>query len=235
VTTWLSLDGALAALAVGTLVALGLGWAGLALLCAFFLSSTLLTPAGGRRTADQVIANGGVAAAAALLASGHPAWTAAFAGALAAAAADTWSTEIGARSRRAPRLITTGIHVASGTSGGVTWLGTAAGATGAAFIAAAAVLLGLARPWGAAMVGIGGFAGCLADSLLGATLQARYRCPGCGAAGETPRPCCGRPAALAGGLRWMTNDTVNLLATLAGAGVAVLPFVAGVATPPLPQ
>lgn len=234
-TTWLSLGGALAALAVGTLVAIGLGWAGLALLCAFFLSSTLLTTGGGRRRAGQVVANGGVAAAAALLAPGHPAWTAAFAGALAAATADTWSTEIGTRSGREPRLITTGDPVAAGTSGGVTWLGTAAGTAGAAFIAATATLLALARPWGAAMVGIGGCAGCLADSLLGATLQARYRCPTCGAAGETPRPCCGRSPTLAGGLRWMTNDTVNFLATMAGAGVAVLPVVAGVATLPLPR
>jgi len=234
VTTWLSPGGTLAAVAVGVLVAAGLGWTGLALLCAFFFSSTLLTPGGGRRRPSQVVANGGVAAAAAMLAPGHPAWTAAFAGALAAAAADTWSTEIGGRSRRKPRLITTGNPVAAGTSGGVTSLGSAAGAAGAAFIAAAAALLGLARPWGAMMVGIGGFAGCLADSFLGATLQARYRCPTCGAAGETPRLCCGRSPDLAGGLRWMTNDTVNLLATVTGAGVAVLPVVAGVASLPLP-
>jgi uncharacterized protein (TIGR00297 family) len=234
VTTWLSPGGTLAAVAVGALVAVGLGWAGIALLGAFFLSSTLLTPGGGRRRAVQVVANGGVAAAAAVLAPGHPAWTAAFAGALAAAAADTWSTEIGARSRRPPRLIMTGDPVAAGTSGGVTWLGTAAGAAGATFIAAAAALLSLARPRGAALVAIGGFGGCLADSILGATLQARYRCPACGATAETPRPCCGRLPDLSGGLRWMTNDTVNLLATVVGACVAVLPALAGVATLPLP-
>jgi amino acid permease len=32
----------------------------------------------------------------------------------------------------------------------------------------------------------------------------------------------------------MTNDTVNLLATMVGAGVAGLPVVAGVAILPLP-
>jgi uncharacterized protein (TIGR00297 family) len=231
---WLSPGGTVAALAVGTLVAIGLGWAGLALLCAFFLSSTLLTPGGGRRRAGQVAANGGVAAVAAVLARGSPVWAAAFAGALAAAAADTWSTEIGARSRRPPRLITTGRVVASGTSGGVTWLGTAAGAAGATFIAVTAALLALARPRTAALLAIGGIAGGLADSLLGATLQARYRCPACGASAETPRACCGRLPDLTGGLRWMTNDTVNLLATVVGAGVAVLPALAGVATLPSP-
>ncbi len=230
-TTWLSPGGALAALAVGALVAIGTGWAGVALLLAFFLPATLLTPGGGRRRAVQVLANGGIAAAAALLARAHPAWGAAFAGALAAAAADTWATEIGGRSRQLPRLITTGRPVAAGTSGGVTWLGTAAGAAGAAFIAAVAALLGMVRPGWAALAGAGGFAACLADSLLGATLQARYRCATCGTVCETPRPCCGRIPALAGGLRWMTNDTVNLLATAAGAVVAALPDATGVAGP----
>jgi uncharacterized protein (TIGR00297 family) len=234
VTTWLSPGGALAALAVGALVAIGTGWAGLALLFAFFLSSTLLTPGGGRRRAVQVAANGGVAAAAALLSRTHPTWGAAFAGALAAAAADTWSTEIGARSRRGPRLITTGRPVPAGTSGGITWLGTAAGAVGAAFVAAAAALLAIVEPGRVLLVGMGGCAGGLADSLLGATLQARYRCATCGTAAETPRPCCGGRPALARGLRWMTNDTVNLLATVTGAAVAVLPVAAGVATPTVP-
>lgn len=233
-TTWLSPGGALAALTVGALVALGTGWPGLALLLAFFLSSSLLTPGGGRRRAVQVAANGGIAAVAALLARAHPEWGAAFAGALAAAAADTWSTEIGARSRRAPRLVTTGRPVAAGTSGGVTWLGTAGGAAGAGFVAAVAALLAVVAPGRAWMVGIGGFAGGLADSLLGATLQARYRCAACGAAHETSHPCCGASPALVGGLPWMNNDTVNLLATVVGAGVAVLPVAAGVPTPRQP-
>jgi uncharacterized protein (TIGR00297 family) len=232
VTTWLSPGGALAALAVGTLVAFGTGWAGLALLFAFFLSSTLLTPGGGRRRAVQVAANGGVAAVAALLARAHPAWAAAFAGALAAAAADTWATEVGARSPSAPRLITTGRPVAAGTSGGVTWLGTGAGAAGAAFVGAAATLLGVVGTRRAGMVAAGGFAACLADSLLGATLQARYRCAACGTASETPRPCCGARPVLATGLAWMNNDTVNLLATAVGAAVALLPVPGGVTTLP---
>jgi uncharacterized protein (TIGR00297 family) len=232
VTTWLSPGGAVAALVVGALVVIGTGWAGLTLLGAFFLSSTLLTPGGGRRRAIQVVANGGVAAVAALLTRVHPASSAAFAGALAAAAADTWSTEIGARSRRGPRLITTGRPVTAGTSGGVTWLGTAAGAAGAAFVAGGAAWLAIVPGGSAVMVGVGGLAGGLADSLLGATLQARYRCATCGTAGESPRPCCGATPALAGGLRWMTNDTVNMLATVAGAAVALLPAAAGVAPPP---
>jgi len=223
----LTLRGTLAALLVGAAVAFGAGWAGLVLLFAFFLSSTWLTPGGGRRRAVQVAANGGVAAACALLSRGAPAWTAAFAGALAAAAADTWSTEIGGRSRSVPRLITSGAAVPPGTSGGVTWMGTAGGAAGAVFVAAAAALLGLVGPLAALPVAAGGIAGTLADSLLGATLQARWRCPACGTVGEERRHGCPEAGRLASGLAWMTNDTVNLAATLVGAAVALLPVVLG--------
>lgn len=229
---WLSRSGTGAALAVGAAVAWGAGAAGLALLLAFFLSSTLLTRGGGRRSAVQVLANGGVAAAAALLSRAHPSWRVALAGALAAATADTWATEIGARSRRRPRLLTTGAPVEPGTSGGVTWLGSAAGAAGAAFIAAAAALLGVTRPGAAPLVAVAGIAGGLADSLLGATVQARRRCALCGARSEASRVCCGRPMELAAGVRWMTNDTVNLAATVVGALVALLSAPSGVATLP---
>ena len=225
--------GTLAAVLVGGAVAAGAGVPGLLLLFAFFLSSTWLTPGGGRRRALQVAANGGVAAGAALLSRAGPAWTAAFAGALAAAAADTWATEIGGRSRTAPRLITTGAVVTPGTSGGVTWLGTAGGAAGAAFIAAAAALLGLVGPRAAFLVAAGGIAGALADSLLGATVQVRYRCPACGAVGETRRHGCDADGEPASGLAWMNNDSVNLAATLVGAAVAALPVFLGV--PPLPS
>ena len=218
---------------MGGAAALGTGWGGIALLFAFFLSSTWLTPGGGRRTAVQVAANGGVAAATALLARVDPFWTAAFAGALAAAAADTWSTEIGGRSRSAPRSITTGAVVTKGSSGGVTWLGTAGGMAGAVCIAAAAALTGLIGRQASLFVAAGGIAGGLADSLLGATVQARYRCPACGAVGEARQDGCGARAGLAAGLAFVTNDTVNLAATMVGAAVAALPVLLGVA--PLPS
>lgn len=160
---WLTRRGAAAALAVGLAVAGGFGWRGLALLLAFFVSGSLLTPGGGQRRARQVIANGGVAALAALAGS----W-AAFAGSIAAATADTWATEIGRHSRTPPRLITNGRPVPAGTDGGITLLGTAGGVAGAAFIAGLAFVF---EPRVAVAVGAGGVFGMLLDSLLGATLQ----------------------------------------------------------------
>ena len=192
---WLTRRGAVAALAVGLGTVYGFGWRGLVLLLAFFVSGSLLTEGGGQRTARQVIANGGVAAFAALAGN----WVA-FAGAIAAATADTWASEIGRRSPTLPRLITTGKPVPAGTDGGVTALGTAGGVVGAAFGAGLSLLLspvsnaGVSRPgWFGGIVFAAGVAGMLFDSLLGATLQRK--------------------------LRWFDNDAVNLAATLTGAGM----------------
>ncbi len=165
---------------------------------AFFVSSSLLSKK-TTRNHRQVLANGGVAALAALAGS----WIA-FAGALGAATADTWASEIGRHSRTPPRLITNGSPVPAGTDGGMTLLGTAGGVAGAAVIAALAVALGpramgpgLAHPgWSAVVVAVAGVVGMLLDSLLGATLQ--------------------------GKVRWVDNDAVNLAATLTGAACAVL-------------
>lgn len=220
--TWLTPGGAAAALVVGAAVAAGIGIRGLALLLAFFVSASLLTRAEGRdpreaggRTARQVIANGGVAAVA-----GLAGWDTALAGALAAATADTWATELGRRSRRPPRLITTGTPVAPGTSGGVTVLGTLGGVAGA-------LGLGLlhATLWHRGIilsgpVAIAGVAGMVVDSLLGAGAQARFRCATCGAEYERADPAChGRPV-YERGVAWLDNDVVNGWATLVGAGGA---------------
>jgi len=186
---WLTPRGWAAALAVGVATIYGFGWRGMVMLLAFFFSSSLLTTAPkGARNSRQVMANGGVAALAAL--AGNWAW---FAGALAVANADTWATEIGARSPVAPRLITNGTRVPAGTDGGMTLLGTAGGIAGAGFLAGLSLLL-VGR--GALMIAVAGVLGMLLDSLLGATIQ--------------------------GKVRWMDNDAVNLAATLAGAVCARL-------------
>ncbi|HEX4573663.1 MAG TPA: DUF92 domain-containing protein [Gemmatimonadales bacterium] len=220
---WLTPDGVVAALVVGGAVTWGLSWRGLVVLTVFFLSGSLLTQLaerrGPRRTARQVLANGGVAALAALAGS----WSAA-AGALAAAAADTWATEIGAFSPVPPRLLTTGRPVARGTSGGVTLLGTLGGIAGAVVIALVASALAprSGSRASAAVVALAGVAGMLVDSLLGATLQGRYACPACDARFERGNTVCHEPVRLSGGQRWLDNDLVNLAATVCGAAAATL-------------
>jgi uncharacterized protein (TIGR00297 family) len=163
------------------------------------------------------VANGGIAALAALLGR----WPEA-AGALAAATADTWATEIGAFSRTRPRLITSGACVAPGESGGITPLGTAGGLTGAVAMAVLSRLAAPALGWrGAALAAAGGSIGMLFDSVLGATLQPRFACSTCGRVTErsSENGCHGR-VELVRGVRWLDNDAVNLACTLAGALVA---------------
>lgn len=221
--TWLTPGGAAAALFVGASVWLGLGWRGFIPLSFFLLSGSLLTRlatgTSPSRTARQVLANGGIAAAAALFGR----WPEA-AGALAAAAADTWATELGAFSPTPPRLITTGTSVPTGRSGGITPLGTAGGLAGAAAIAVLATVVAPALGWRAAAIvaGAGSF-GMLADSLLGATLQAGYACPVCGMISDQPEDRHGHePGHLVRGVRWLDNDLVNVAGSLVGALLARL-------------
>jgi len=224
--TWLSPDGLAAALCVGAAVYWGLGWRGAVLLFAFFISGSLwtrlATGRGARRTARQVVANGGVAAVAALFGGGTRGWPVA-AAALAAAAADTWATEVGAFSPFPPRLITTWAPVARGVSGGVTALGTLGGVAGATLLAALGQLL---APEGSharfAVLGAAGVAGMLVDSALGATLQGVYECAACGARTEARDAVCHEPGRLIRGWRWLDNDAVNLAATLVGAGTVLV-------------
>lgn len=236
----LSRSGAAAAAAVGfSLFGFG-GAPGAAALLLFFVSSTALSRVGrkrkasleyekgGERDAGQVLANGGIAALCALLLpfvpDNHRSLPAALLGALAAANADTWATEVGSLAAHPPRWITTLRPAPPGSSGAVSLPGTLAALAGALLIGAAAPLFGLPAPRGIAAAAVGGFAGCLFDSLLGATLQAQYRCPECGKLTERHEHH-GRPTEPARGLPWMNNDAVNLLATLAGAAVAALLFL----------
>lgn len=231
----LSASGAAAAAGVGT-AAVAAGWDWGALLIAFFLASSLLSRAGRRtkqaaaadvlgkddeRDAVQVLANGALFALAAVAYAAAPSvlWQAVGGGALAAATADTWSTEIGMLSPRPPRSLTTWQRVAPGTSGGVTALGLLGGMLGAAFIQLTAVLLHW--PVAAAVAALGGgLAGSLADSLLGALVQQRRWCDACGQATERRVHRCGAPTRVVGGLAWLDNDGVNVACTLVGAAVA---------------
>ena len=205
---------------------------------------------GSRRDFGQALANGGAAAGLAVAAAlAHAAGDGqltgvllcAMLGALATSNGDTWATEIGALSRTRPRLITRPWRqVAPGTSGGVTGLGTAAALAGAMLIGLTFVgLRGLnldPEGWqsaGSALTVIaaaevGGLAGALFDSVLGATTQGIYRDPAREMLTEKACATDGQPYPLARGWRWMSNDWVNFLASLAGAGVAALIRLAAV-------
>jgi uncharacterized protein (TIGR00297 family) len=231
-TRALSGGGAVAAVLLGTL-AMGAGWSWGIVLIAYFASAVWLSrfkaadkearlsgrvEKQGARDAVQVIANGGVFGAMALCywIDPIPLWQAFGAGALAASAADTWATELGVLARASPRSILDWKSVTAGTSGGVTAQGLLAGIAGASFM----TVVTWAVRWPAVAIVaalIGGIVGCLVDSVVGASLQARRWCASCATTTEQRIHRCGSATTVAGGFSWLDNDHVNAIATIGGA------------------
>lgn len=150
----------------------------------------------GRRTSKNVISNGVVACFMAAFGGFYLPFVGGFIGAIATATADTLASEIGVLDPH-PRLITTLQKVDPGTNGAVSGLGTSVGIIGAAIIGIAAYLLGImTNPLLALVVAIiSGTVGCFMDSILGALFENR---------------------------KMLTNEHVNLIATIVGAIVGIL-------------
>ena len=237
----LSTSGAWAATLTGGLIfgIGGLPWG--VLLLTFFISSSALSRLFSQRKAainekfskgiqrdwGQVLANGSLGALLAVAAGFWPGsswpWFG-FVGAMAAVNADTWATELGVLSRSEPRLISNGKLVERGTSGGVTLLGTISTLAGAALVGVMALLFQSLTTATASLMAafLGGLAGSLFDSWLGATVQAIYYCPVCEKETERfPRHTCGSQTRLVRGWSWLNNDWVNFACSLAGALVAL--------------
>jgi uncharacterized protein (TIGR00297 family) len=226
----LNRSGALAAVVVGTVIFGIGGWQWAVLLLTFFISSSVLTRAfktrksglsekfskGGQRDAGQVLGNGGLAtifAGLTFFSPDDPGLWLGFAAALAASNADTWATELGVLNPHPPRLITHPARIVEkGTSGGISLVGTLAALAGAGLIG---LLAGLLNPGGISwltmfIVAVAGLLGSLFDSLLGATVQAIYRCPSCQKETEQhPFHSCGAPTSQIRGWKWLDNDWVN--------------------------
>lgn len=232
----LATSGAIAAIVAGT-ISIAAGWSWGALLISMFVSASALSrwgevkkaervgsvvEKGGERDVSQVLANGGVYAAAALASLIVPSavWFSIGAGALAASAADTWATEVGTLTGGDPISILSGRRVVPGTSGGVSLAGSVAGLAGAMFIGLAAAVFHW--PVSFAAVTVAGVAGALADSLVGATVQARRWCEACEVFTERLVHTCGTPTRRSGGIVGFDNDAVNAVCSGVGALVALL-------------
>lgn len=183
----------------------------------------------GARDAWQVFSNGAAAIICALLhlLTGNAIWYLAYLAAVAEASADTWATEIGMLSASPPVDLVRLRKVEAGLSGGITGLGTIASVAGA-FLTA---LVGGIMYYGSSgsrealvsitlIAGCSGFAGGVIDSLLGGSIQGQFRCPGCEKRTEQKRHC-GHSTEKIRGFRFVNNDLVNLVSTIAAAVLAL--------------
>ena len=164
----------------------GLSW--LSLLLIFFIAGNIISRYGYYvkkelsveekvRTAKNVWGNGGAALvfAIAYWVTTNPLALIGYLGAVAAATADTFSTEVGQVHSKFPRLITKPKQrVAAGTSGGVSFFGLLAALVGS-FIISATVLFFNQNLTLVALGTLAGFIGCNIDSILGATLESKYK------------------------------------------------------------
>jgi len=188
-----SRSGAICGFLLGTAIYLGYGYKSFILLFAFVLLGSVATRLGfakkaargvaerrgGARSWREALANLLAAALFAILVittHHEPAFLIALVAALAEAAGDTTSSEIGQWASDRAYLITTFKLVPAGEDGGISFAGTAAGFAASAIILGLGLGLGLCGPYKFAGPAIALGAACvgnLFDSFLGATIQRR--------------------------------------------------------------
>ena len=154
---------------------------------------------GGGRNAGQIAANLGAAALCALGAVQFPQHThSLMVGAMAAlaeAAADTVSSEVGQAAGAQPRLVLGFARAPVGTNGAISLEGTFAGCIAASLVAWTATLCGVVAWRWAPVIATAGAAGMLFDSVLGAAFENYGK---------------------------MGNDAVNFVSTVFAADLALL-------------
>lgn len=238
-------SGLVAGLVIGLIVILLGGWNWFIVLLSFHVIAGVVTKwrydykrrlgvaeeKGGARSWKNVTANGIVAAAMTFFEAfiGGQVWAFAYLAAVAAAMGDTLATEIGLLNPSPPRLITRPwLKVEPGTSGGVSLLGYTASALAGVVVGLLGYLLGVVPESGSIdflvfmlLVIASTLVGVTVDSIIGATVQAQYRCVVCGKLTEKPVHC-GKPARLVKGYEWIDNHVVNILGIGSAALAAII-------------
>jgi uncharacterized protein (TIGR00297 family) len=221
---WLTVSGAAAAAWMGLLLMTGDGFRAFFAPGLFLVSGALLSklnkPAKEKegRDALQVFSNGitGIVCLCAYALTKDERLLMAFCCSFAIAMADSVSSEMGVFFKGKTIDITTLKKSQPGMSGGISWQGTLAG-LGAALLLA----LFIRRPYEftisqCILIAAVGFAGMLADSVLGSLLQRKYRLPD-GRLAEDPEP----DAVLVKGVAWCDNNMVNLLSNGLATGLYI--------------
>jgi len=209
------------------------GWLSCAALILFFLLGSIVSRIGrnkkasahalhgqrGARTVAQVLANGlpSLIFAAFYYFTGFKSCLLAVLVCFAAAAADTFSSEIGMLSKKEPVSILTFKPIQQGLSGGITLLGFLGAAIGASTVSVLAIsIFGIK---GVLVIIVAGVFSSAIDSVLGAAFQAKFQVQSESneelAQQLTERKSLdGTPVKLVHGFRWINNDVVNFVSVL---------------------
>ena len=238
----LTIGGIIAAFVVDIIISVTLGNSGFLLLLAFFAFGIITDKVkkkhkkarqnkkeptekrGDCRDQVQVLANSLVATICAVLfgITQNRIFVIAFAASLAEALADTVASGIGVLNPKAYDLFRMK-PCKPGISGGMSVPGTLSSLFAALLMAVFAYLLGLVGGDEIVLIMICAFLGGVFDSFLGSLLQVKYKCTVCGELTEREEHC-GKTAVHHSGLKFMSNDLVNLLGT-AFSAILVLIFI----------
>lgn len=213
----------------GTVIGFSFGWFGLYLLGVFFSTSSLaskyrsrdkkavdeIVEKTGARDYVQVLANGGVGILCAIgfIVTKDVVWQYMYIVSIAAATSDTWGSEFGVLAKRKPRFMFSFRTVEPGTSGAVSTFGTVMSIAGAGLIVGACVPI-MDMSWTITiLLWAIGLSGSVIDTVLGATVQRKYRCVVCYKLTEK-RVHHSIATEYVSGWRILGNDAVNFLSVL---------------------
>ena len=166
----------------------------------------------------QVLANGGLASVLVILNYFYSSelFYIVYVSMVASVCADTWATETGTLFKAKTINILSFKKVEPGISGGISFPGIF-GALAGAFVIAITSLPWLESDYlmNVIIILFAGFVGSIADSLLGASVQAQYKCRVCKSITER-KIHCNKETNLFSGIRWVNNDAVNFGAGISG-------------------
>jgi len=226
-------NGSIAAFFIG-IILFNIGkWKFLIPISIFFLSSSILSKLASiftnqkkiepNRDLNQVFSNGIISLFLAIIwfYTSNNLFYYSFLATISAVNSDTWATEIGSFSKNNPRNSINFKEIKKGESGGITPLGILGGILGSIIIP----IFSIVHFNLMILVSICGFIGNYFDSILGSTLQEKYVCIECGFKNEKGFHC-NKPSKLLNGLKFFSNNIVNLLCSAIGGITLIILFLA---------
>ena len=177
----------------------------------------------GARDITQVLANALAATLALVIGKifNEPAGIVVYTAALTECLADSLASDVGVLSKKDPVDICRMKRIKRGMSGGVSLLGTFSALVGCLVMTALSILLfGFEIKYVIAVTVIP-MVGIVIDSVLGSLVQAKYVCSVCGKHTEKKLHCSAHTRHT-GGLKFINNDTVNILSNFLTAALAAI-------------